>query len=458
MEVFIGRERELALLEDAYSSGGSAVAVYGRRRIGKTFLLERFCRGRRSLFLYALRGCMRSNLEHLSVLIAEHTGSEPHRYSTYGDLMADLGSICRREGTVVVIDEFPFLVEGCDTVSSDLRDLVDSVIVHTDSMLILSGSSVRIMEGECVGPDGGLSGCLDHVIGLGPLTFDECRGFHHGMDERDQLRLYLTVGGVPGYHRVMRQPTYRECIMGNFADDCWLADEAGYILSYEPGSHRGHMDTVQALSDGTVRQRDVVRRTGMDKGGCSRNISYLVGLGVVERMDPMAGPRGNPVYRVSDNFLAFNEEVVRRRAHLLSSLNPSGGYGPLEPFIDAFLGRRFEVFCRDYMVSNYDVLGTGWRADTDDGCTGIDFTIRISSGRNTVDVPIGCWYGEGRAGLAEYDLSGSHVPGSDGGNPRMVLLSASGFEGDLVEFASETGLVLIGPEELFGHRAPPAIV
>ena len=143
---FIGRERELSELERLYSRGGTAAMVYGRRRIGKTTLLERFCEGKRHLFLRCLKDSDASNLECFSDTVSALTGREM-RLDSYVRLSEALDSVISSERTVIVIDEFPYIASPL--VSSVLQHFIDGPLKRSDSMLILCGSYVSVMKKEC---------------------------------------------------------------------------------------------------------------------------------------------------------------------------------------------------------------------------------------------------------------------------------------------------------------------
>ena len=101
---FVGREKELSELEKSYARGGSAIMVYGRRRIGKTTLLERFCEGKRNLFLRCLRDSDSANLEYFSDIISSFTGTTV-RLSSFIDFMKELKVLERQKKQDVAAEQ-----------------------------------------------------------------------------------------------------------------------------------------------------------------------------------------------------------------------------------------------------------------------------------------------------------------------------------------------------------------
>lgn len=224
MDMFIGRARELETLEKIWQSGHyKACCIYGRRRIGKTSLLREFVRGKRNIFIEMVRGTLADNVQRIARIIDPEG---PRDDLTLFDIMRSLERICSEESTVVVLDEFPYLIEGSPSAASEVKQFVDRICDSTGSMLIVCGSSISMMKEFLDDPDNPLYGRFLNRIDLGPLSIDETRGFHPGADDFDLIRTYLTLGGIPMYHRFAGDRDYpsmvSECLFdpsGPFVND-----------------------------------------------------------------------------------------------------------------------------------------------------------------------------------------------------------------------------------------------
>ena len=145
MDRFVGRSEELSQLEDLYSRGISTCAVYGRRRVGKTALLQRFCRDKRHIFLTVPTKNREVSLKALSVRMSEFAGEPVPEPGDIHDIIGFLSSIDGDERTVIVIDEFPNLADFFPDTPSAIQTYVDHRLKDQNAMLIVCGSSIGAM-------------------------------------------------------------------------------------------------------------------------------------------------------------------------------------------------------------------------------------------------------------------------------------------------------------------------
>ena len=148
MERFRGRSDELGFLQRIYDSEGMRTcAVLGRRRIGKSFILEKFCSQRRSVYVEFVDSSESTNVELLDAAMAPLTGGMSGVRS-FKEALNVLRDICFAEKTVVVFDEFPYLTQNCKSASSLLQNFIDTCIVQSKSMFVICGSSITVMRDE----------------------------------------------------------------------------------------------------------------------------------------------------------------------------------------------------------------------------------------------------------------------------------------------------------------------
>ena len=452
---FVGREKELSELEKSYARGGSAIMVYGRRRIGKTSLLERFCEGKRNLFLRCLRDSDSANLEYFSDIISSFTGTTV-RLSSFIDLMKELKNIIEDGKTVIVIDEFPYIAS--ETVSSLCQHFIDRDLKKSDSLLILCGSYVSVMKKE--GTDSGrpLYGRFRRMIRLGPMSFEETRLFHPGMSDEDSMKLYLTVGGVPRYHMELDCDTYEDCLKENYILNDWMMDETERLIDSELSNPKRALSILSAIGGGSTSLKEIAQKIGLDETLCSKCIHVLMDMGIVSILNPMFDAPKRPVYIISDNLFAFRYMVLQKRSAFVTSDHVDEFYESIRNSINTFLGKRFEYYCSEFIKKNFFTLEIGtWWMDRDDVHSEIDITARISADNINYDLFCECKFRKEPMSIRELEiLKMISERLSSRSNPRYLLFSLSGFDGKLTEYAKDDPLVhLIGPDELFGHEDIP---
>ena len=160
--MFVGRTRELDNLNKRYESGKFEVAIiYGRRRVGKTTLINEFIKDKETVFYTGIEGNAKENLEGLSKSIyslsndyADTSGSFPN----FQEALETVFNISKKRRIVFVIDEFPYLAASYRSISSILQVLIDKNKATSNMFLILCGSSLSFMEEQVLGYESPLFG------------------------------------------------------------------------------------------------------------------------------------------------------------------------------------------------------------------------------------------------------------------------------------------------------------
>src|SRR5688572_6366477 len=211
----IGRDREMAFLEElATSARAELFVLYGRRRVGKTELLQRFCQGRTAVYFFATEVRLKDNLRALGAAIAEGLGDPLAAEIEFPDLSAALGYLAERaadERLVVVLDEFPYLCESARGVPSQVQRFWDTRGKHSRMLLVLCGSQVSFMEKAVLAERSPLFGRRTAQRRLEPLRARDALSFFPEWSLADRVRAYAVLGGMPAYlQRFDSQKSLRE--------------------------------------------------------------------------------------------------------------------------------------------------------------------------------------------------------------------------------------------------------
>lgn len=161
--MFIGREKEIKVLEDAYSQEAfQMVVVYGRRRIGKTTLLDQFVRNKPSLYFTAQQKSATMNLRYFSQEVYRFFGLplSAGAFETWKDALGFVAENAqrRKEPFVFVFDEFPYAAEADPSLPSVLQAAIDHDFKSTAICMVLCGSNEGFMESEVLGKKSPLYG------------------------------------------------------------------------------------------------------------------------------------------------------------------------------------------------------------------------------------------------------------------------------------------------------------
>lgn len=451
---FIGRERELSRLESIYSRPGvRTVVMYGRRKIGKSTLIKRFCEGKRALYIQSPRGSAADVLHNLALSITAFDGVGREDYAFIQDAFEDIAVLCRKEPLIVVLDEFPFMIENIPAASSVVQRFIDLSVSGTDTMLIICGSSISVIRREVEEYERPLYGRFDNRMEIGPMPFSDCMRFHSGLPKLDQVMLYLTLGGVPKYHALEVDGSYRDYVIRHFlSDTADLRDEADNMIVAELSPRDRYIGIVNAISEGRTSHKQIYERVGIDRTTCTNALANLGSIGIVDTVHPMMGAPKQPIYRVSDNIVAFCKEVVAY-ADSVPMMDAERKYSVLENRIRTFLGHRFEDMCADYVIHHWDCLEIGkwWGPDENRQIRELDIVATVLED----DVKVSL-FGDCKFINSEYAHSTllrfrrDMELTKDDRTQRIVLFSVSGFDDEVMDEAAMGYVTLVGLDDLTG--------
>jgi AAA+ ATPase superfamily predicted ATPase len=355
--MFINRVSELDLLEKRYASGKAEFFVlYGRRRVGKTELLARFCQDKRAIFFVSDLGSEISLRTAFSAAV-NATLFGPNQmnavFSTWEDLFLVLARAAQNERLVVVLDGFPYLVTAHPPLATILQRLWDQTLKNSQIMLILCGSYIGVMEETVLGYQAPLYGRRTAQYLLEPLQFKDARLFYPSFDLEDQVRAYAVYGGIPAYlHSIQPEQTLKKNILeGILTRGSFLYDEVRFVLQQELREPRNYFAILQAIVAGKTRLNEIKQATGIE--GATAYLDTLQQLHLVERIvpvtesQPQKSRRG--IYRLKDHYLRFWFRYVHPNR---SQLERGGAQIVLEnqviPEINHFSSLTFEEVCQQF--------------------------------------------------------------------------------------------------------------
>ena len=309
--VFVGRTRELEVMEDIrHRKGVKTCIISGRRRRGKSELVQEFCRGRRSLIFEFTVGTWENQLVYMTDVMSAARGEHIDTYGTVGACMEDIVQYCRESETVVVFDEFQYLTDSGDfDAPSVIRHFVETQLDGTETMVVICGTHGPTMQRLVSNTTGRLSGMFEDRIDLGPLSLEECMELHPSMSDVDNLGLYLTIGGIPGFHTASDADTYN-----GFVWDLFLRPHA-------------------PLRD------DMMLCIGLD-------IPQDSGFERVLRATPSEGANATEYY-ISEPAVAFYYQVCEANRARIDPKRFERTMESLGPEISTFLGVRFGIMRND---------------------------------------------------------------------------------------------------------------
>lgn len=463
--VFVGRRYELERLEDLRKREGvKTCLIYGKKRVGKSELISQFCKDKRSICFEYTTGSLSSQLKFMADVFSETTGRQRDDYDMLYRSLKDIADYCRESETVVVFDEFQYLVGDDEKgeISSEFQRFVDTLLKGTDTMVIICGSYASMMIELTSDPRRPLYGRFPNSIELEPLSLKECSELHPNLCDLDVLRLYLTIGGFPGFHVEAIGDTYEECIWNAFLrKQAPLQKDVQLLIGCGMSNVEEYRSILRVISEGSVTNKTIAEKTNMERMTCRNQLQRLLDSDILGIHHPMYGAPKHPRYYIKEDAVAFYYGVYESNRMKIDSKMPAETLNKLAPSISTYLGLRFEFACMNYLRNNYycTEIGRWWGASKTKGNDGkpivvdIDVTAKVESGSATYYIFGECKMRNRLTGFHELneliertELTKTEV------NPTYMLFSTSGFDDDLLDYASISDNVkLVNLDQIMGN-------
>lgn len=440
---FYNRTEELDALADAFDASGSdLVVVYGRRRVGKTELLKAFCNDRPHIYFLAAQEAELRQREKFAEQVATHFEDRVPRINGWDEAFTYLGEKLQTEQTVVVIDEFPYLVAENDSIPSYLQAFVDEQLDGTDSMLILCGSSVSTMESEVLGHESPLYGRRTAQFDVRPFSFEQAREvITYGIG--DAVRSYAVTGGTPMYLTLFDYDTPLAANIRSriLSPSAVLYNEPEFLLRTELRTPARYMSILEAVALGHTTPNEVSGATGIDSGPLSKYLQTLRRLRLLEREVPVTASNKKSKrsrYRVADEFLRFWFRYVEPNRSGIEEAPDVVYRGTIAPDLPTHVATTFEDVCREALwagirrgdVDPYSELGRWWYGEHEVDIVGLapnDDRLLLAECKWTSD-PVG------RSLVERLRTKADHVRWGPGDRTeRFALFSKSGFVDGLAD-------------------------
>ena len=351
----IDRDRELEALENAAAARlGQLVVVWGRRRVGKTYLLQAFGERHRTIHYTATQQSAPIELAAFTDAVRASLGTEglPAGYA-FPDWSSALDFVTDHAGDqrlVVVLDEFPYLAGSTPGIESIVQRWWDRGGRGSPVMLVLCGSAVAYMA-QIGGAAAPLHQRATATIHVAALVYRAAGQFVTSLAPADRAVVYGILGGTPLYLDLWDVRASRRAnllrLFGTPASP--LVDAAELILSGELPELENAFRILQAVAIGKTRQSEIADYARV---AVERPLKRLAMIGVLERRvpaldDPAKSKRA--IYRIADPYLAFwFRFIASHRAHIARGLGAQLVDGRILPGLDDYMGGVFEEIAREH--------------------------------------------------------------------------------------------------------------
>lgn len=403
----IGRAKEVENLETLYKSKRSEfVIVYGRRRIGKTFLVNSTF-AKRMTFAYtgARNQPQRVQLQHFAEQLKLFSKSKfapelKNWEDAFNQLKTLIITLPAAKRKVIFFDEMPWIDTHKSSFVAALEYFWNSwAAQRTDIMFVACGSATSWMVDKLIENKGGLHNRITAQIYLRPFTLGECEQMLHAngclWDRYTTVQCYMTFGGVPFYLSLLKPD---ESLAQNinrlfFEKNAVMKNEFDELFNALFNQADKYIEVVSALAQKRegLQRAEIIAETSFSGGGLSKVLDNLERCDFITSYSKFKSTSRNSFYRISDNYLLFYFKFVRgnnSKDNLFWTNNLSS------QTVIAWQGFSFETVCIQHLAQIKKKLGVSgiatnscsWRKAGTTASQGIQIDLLIDRADRIINV------------------------------------------------------------------------
>lgn len=377
LQLFVNRQQELRFLDEHYKTkAAELVVLYGRRRVGKTEFTLQFSKNKPHIYFLADQRPETELIHELKQRMSLYLQNESFAKLAVKDwveLFDEFAKWNKTTRTIIIIDEFPALIEANHAVPSIFQKIWDQNLKNTSTMLILLGSSIAMMETEVLNYKSPLYGRRTAQWKLEPLKIHHLRPFFPQYNFETLVHVYACLGGVPAYLQKFNPENsfWQNVQQKILTKGEFLYEEAEFLLREELREPRNYSIILKAIAQEAQTYGEILNKTSVDKSMLSKYASVLEDLGFIKRTYPIGitpKPRKSQ-YAIADYYLNFWFKYVFPNKTELEAGNSENVLNKIKQDYNIYLGHAFEQIAIELLTEkkinqtlpfNFNAIGKWW--------------------------------------------------------------------------------------------------
>jgi hypothetical protein len=464
--MFIDRQHELENLNEIYRRPTAQfVAIYGRRRIGKTALLNHWLEKTAKtsgLYWVAHRSSSKILLDDFSAALAPFIGADPGSLvlSSWDSALSLLAKICEKKRRTIVIDEFPYLMEAVPSITSLLQAAWDQKLSKSKIVLVICGSHYNMMRREFLQDSGPLFGRTTADILVDEIEPKQLHFFLPKYSAEQIIETFSIIGGVPKYLEMWDdgKPVIKNIEELLLSSVTIFRQEPMFLIQDEIPEARTYLGILDAIGAGQSRQKAIGEKCGIPLPHVGKYLSVLLNLGFLKRNVSIDAPDIEnsrlTSYEIKDRFLRFYFSNIRPLLPLLEQHRTPRVIEEIKAKLPAYVARNgFEEICRRKIAVRGDrgdlpfhpqYVGRLWnrRAEIDIAAVDSKSRCALLGECKWMDRPIG------EDILSELRGKAQLFPNLTSYKLHFALFSKSGFTSSLLKQAAKEGVLLFAKKDI----------
>jgi len=420
VKAFVGRHRELELLDDLWQSDDATMIILsGRRRVGKTRLLTHWLQQHHpddGMYWMAEPTSAADQLRSFSQaflgFVDQETPVPPDfTYATWEQALSQLATYARHRRMSIFMDEITYVIDVNSDFVGTLQKVWDHRLNQTHVMLALSGSQMGLMRKYLLDYDAPLYGRATAQMQLPPLPFSATHQYFPNYSAEERLRLHAIWGGVPAYwERLDPNKSIEQNLRRNVLPSySWMVDESRILLQDFITDMHNYVGTLRAIAGELQTLSEIARRIGIANTKISFYLGKLRDTRFIQRRVPVTKLHTNwrrGRYFIVDPYLRFFYRFVSTQQSKLALGQIDYVLNIITEKLSAFMEMYTwpELCCEWLLLASangkiplqVDEVGSEWKKDVELRVIGVSDEART--------LVIGdCYMREEAAGLDELE-------------------------------------------------------
>lgn len=369
---FIGRKRELNLLTRLNErEGAQFLILYGRRRIGKTRLIQHWANTREDsqpvLYWMATQTSTTRQLRSFSQTLLRFSNPQSHippdfSYQSWETALMQVAQLAQQERFILILDEFTYVMQADSEVPSIIQKVWDHHLQQSNLFLILTGSLAGIIQRTALDYHAPLYGRATARLKLQPLPFGALSQFLPNMSAEQRIAIYALAGGIPAYIKqfddsLTIRDNLHECLV---SPANIMLNDAVFLLREQLNDPRNYIAIIETIAAGYHRLTHIAKMAGMPTNHVAKYLAVLRELGYVQRVVPATirhperSKKGR--YVISDPYLRFYFRFLQPHLGEIEYGRVKGVVDYLETHLIDYIGAyTFEELCREWINIKVDL-------------------------------------------------------------------------------------------------------
>ena len=361
---FFDRKEELKEIRDKINSDKfEFLIIYGRRRIGKTYLLFKVMSMFKNKKIFYYFSSDTNNIQRIRNL-ASSDFPEINNYVLEWSII--INELFKRYD-IIILDEFQEIIKDDINILNYLQELIDIKLQNSKKKLIITGSLLSILKCKVLSYKSPLYGRKTYSLNLKEMHFKDIMDFFPNKKIEELVQIYGFAGGVPYYlENIDKNKKFTIYLNDDLnKKGSFIYNEMDFLLKYEFKEPRNYKLILEAIAHGKNTINEIKNYTGMSKTDITPYIRNLIEIDIVERVVPVTETDRSKkgIYVIKDKFTMFwfrfiypNMSKIEQRSYKIEC----------EEY-NAYIGRIFENVALqltiDLKLLNFTKIGRWWHKD-----------------------------------------------------------------------------------------------